>query len=62
MRHAVGVGVLSGLLAVAVLSSVGWAQDAAPPRVRLVATGGTISNAAGGRLTADELIDLIESD
>lgn len=26
------------------------------PRVRLVATGGTISNRAGGRLTADELI------
>jgi L-asparaginase len=28
----------------------------APPRVRLVATGGTISNRPGGRLTADELI------
>jgi L-asparaginase len=26
------------------------------PRVRLVATGGTISNRAGGRLTADELL------
>ena len=26
------------------------------PRVRLVATGGTISNRAGGRLTADELV------
>ena len=26
------------------------------PKVRLVATGGTISNRDGGRLTADELI------
>ena len=26
-----------------------------PPRVRLVATGGTISNRRGGRLTAEEL-------
>lgn len=59
MRHTVRVGVLSGLLAVTALSSVGWAQDGVPPRVRLVATGGTISNASGGRLTADELIDLI---
>ncbi|HSL22526.1 MAG TPA: asparaginase [Vicinamibacterales bacterium] len=31
-------------------------QEAAPvPRVRLIATGGTISNRSGGRLTADEL-------
>jgi L-asparaginase len=30
--------------------------QAAPPRVRLIATGGTISNRIGGRLTADELI------
>ena len=29
------------------------------PRVRLVATGGTISNREGGRLTADELIKLM---
>ena len=33
------------------------AQD--PPRVRLVATGGTISNKAGGRLTAEELVGLM---
>ena len=41
-----------------------WAASAAPPsqpattilRVRLVATGGTISNRAGGRLTAEELV------
>ncbi|HVJ28263.1 MAG TPA: asparaginase [Vicinamibacterales bacterium] len=31
----------------------------AGPRVRLVATGGTISNRAGGRLTAEELIGAI---
>lgn len=36
------------------------ASPAAPlPRVRLVATGGTISNRASGRLTADELIKSI---
>lgn len=32
------------------------APDAAPPRVRMVATGGTISNRRGGRLTAEELV------
>jgi L-asparaginase len=32
------------------------AAASAPPRVRLVATGGTISNRAGGRLTASELL------
>src|SRR6476619_5665302 len=32
------------------------AQDAVLPRVRLVATGGTISNRTGSRLTAEELI------
>jgi L-asparaginase len=30
--------------------------EAAPPRVRMVATGGTISNRRGGRLTAQELV------
>jgi len=37
------------------------AQPNAPerPRVRLVATGGTISNRTGGRLTAEELVQLI---
>src|SRR5689334_3557630 len=29
------------------------------PRVRLVATGGTISNRDGGRLTAEELVKLM---
>ena len=33
-----------------------FAQDAVLPRVRLVATGGTISNRTGSRLTAEELI------
>lgn len=32
---------------------------AQPPRVRLVATGGTISNRPGERLTARELVDLV---
>src|SRR5687767_12849342 len=39
----------------------GQAQAAAAelPRVRLVATGGTISNREGGRLTAEELVKLV---
>ena len=32
------------------------AQNTTPPKVRLIATGGTISNRTGGRLTADELV------
>lgn len=32
-------------------------QGASLPRVRLVATGGTISNRTGGRLTAEELVN-----
>ena len=32
-------------------------QSAVLPRVRLVATGGTISNRTGGRLTAEELVN-----
>jgi len=35
------------------------ARAADPPAVRLVATGGTISNRTGGRLTADELVGLV---
>lgn len=35
------------------------AEAADPPRVRLVATGGTISNRPGERLTADELVESI---
>ena len=32
------------------------ATEAVRPKVRLIATGGTISNRTGGRLTADELL------
>lgn len=35
------------------------AAPADPPRVRLIATGGTISSKVDGRLTADELVRLI---
>ena len=45
------VNVLPGALA-----APARAQDAPLPRVRLVATGGTISNRVGGRLTAEELV------
>jgi L-asparaginase len=34
-------------------------ESGRPPKVRLIATGGTISNRSGGRLTADELLRLI---
>jgi L-asparaginase len=57
---------LSAPLVVAALLSIAAAQaarapaapspDTAAPRVRLVATGGTISNRTGGRLTAEELV------
>ncbi len=33
------------------------APAAQPPKVRLIATGGTISNRAGGRLSADDLVE-----
>lgn len=37
----------------------GQAPGSSRPRVRLVATGGTISNRTGGRLTAEELVKSI---
>jgi L-asparaginase len=47
-------------LAAASIAAAAGAQPAPPPpRVRLIATGGTISNRTGGRLTADELIKSI---
>jgi L-asparaginase len=50
--------VLTSLLAAwSVHAQPGAAADV--PRVRLVATGGTISNKAGGRLTAEELVGLL---
>src|SRR5512132_1370385 len=53
------VGILL-FLTVAVGPGLGFAQDASRsplPKVRLVATGGTISNRTGGRLTAEELVE-----
>jgi len=44
------------LLVAVVAGTVVAAQPVQAPRVRLIATGGTISNRAGGRLTAEELI------
>ena len=42
------------------LALPGWSARAQEvPRVRLVATGGTISNKTGGRLTAEELVGLM---
>ncbi|HWF84558.1 MAG TPA: asparaginase [Vicinamibacterales bacterium] len=44
---------------VAAPSNVRSQASATVPRVRLVATGGTISNKTGGRLTAEELVGLM---
>lgn len=44
--------------ALAPASTMSLAQPS-PPKVRLVATGGTISTRAGGRLTAEELLKLV---
>ena len=49
------------LLAFAGPSRAQTSQNGDLPRVRLVATGGTISNRDGGRLTAEELIKLMPS-
>jgi len=49
--------VLIVLLVALLAPALAWAQDV--PRVRLVATGGTISNKTGGRLTAEELVNLM---
>src|SRR6187431_1895937 len=57
MRSPVSRAAVPTLLLLAWLVPVAvWAQEAPLPRVRLVATGGTISNRAGGRLTAEELV------
>lgn len=61
LRRALLVGCLLVLTASPALaasaSATAGAQDAAAavPRVHLIATGGTISNRSGGRLTAEEL-------
>jgi L-asparaginase len=70
--RAIAVGVVLALLTTGAVLTPALAQavpagrpndpraadaDAAPrPKVRLIATGGTISNRTGGRLTADELL------
>jgi L-asparaginase len=56
---ATGAGLAPALAQPAPAGQVGDARDAsaAPrPKVRLIATGGTISNRTGGRLTAEELV------
>ena len=59
MQRTLRIAVLTCLVVIAVTGKVGRTQTSAPPRVRLVTTGGTISNRVGGRLTAAELVDLI---
>lgn len=60
MRHLAAWIVLAWLVAPSVPeATAGRSQEqasATPPRVYLFATGGTISNRSGGRLTVDELI------
>lgn len=51
--------VLGGVVAVLLGSQPADLRAQPPPKVRLVATGGTISNRVGGRLSAGELIQLI---
>jgi L-asparaginase len=53
------LGLSCSLAAIALLLTTLAAGAAELPRVRLVATGGTISNRTGGRLTADELVKSI---
>ena len=52
-----------GVWSAAAAEHAEYAEQAAPnptlPRVRLVATGGTISNKEGGRLTAEELVKML---
>ena len=53
---ALGLGVAGLDSAVAQPAAVAQASEAPRPKVRLIATGGTISNRTDGRLTADELL------
>jgi L-asparaginase len=63
MRLVSGLRILACVLTLAGVPAVGAADaiqaDAVLPKVRLVATGGTISNRTGGRLTAKELLESI---
>lgn len=64
-RRAFGSSLVLGLCLAALDSgaaqpvAAAQASEAARPKVRLIATGGTISNRTGGRLTADELLQSI---
>jgi len=51
-RRCTSVSLRIVVVLVLALPATAWSQ----PRVRLVATGGTISNRTGGRLTAEELV------
>jgi L-asparaginase len=57
---------LAGLVPAILIGGPAFAEQStvtsAAPRVRLVATGGTIANRAGGRLTADDLARLVQVD
>ena len=57
MHHARRRRAAAGLLCFMLTAGLAAAEEL--PRVRLVATGGTISNRAGGRLTADDLLALV---
>jgi L-asparaginase len=50
---------LTAVLCPGLAFAEGGSQDSPHPKVRLVATGGTISNRSGGRLTAEELVELM---
>jgi L-asparaginase len=52
----VGAALLAISASAAAQPAVAPSAQAATPRIRLVATGGTISNRVGGRLTAEELV------
>ena len=57
IRPRSSVAVVLPLVALVAVSTPSFAQQTTPaPRVRLVATGGTISNRTGGRLSAEELV------
>ena len=55
----VSIPSISSVPSVSAQASAAQGQAAPLPRVHLFATGGTISNRAGGRLTAEELIQSI---
>jgi L-asparaginase len=50
---------LTAVLSAGLAFAEGGSQNSPLPKVRLVATGGTISNRSGGRLTAEELVELM---